>query len=649
MVISLEDAKSISEITSPFVKPIIETILKPQLKKLGDWIQKKDIENKVIDNFWENKFTKYLESVYANSSYMTTLVFPNQQTHLEDLYVPLTIISSRDHDTFKIDKLDYSLFEKYGKLIISDAAGMGKSTLLKKISISIIEQNKSIPILIALRKIDNSNSIIDEIFNQIDLIDKSFDKELIYKFLELGFFTILLDGYDEIPVDLQENVTSQISDFIKKATSNKFVITSRPEPTLTTFVDFQLFHIQPLQEKEAFQLIEKLDDLSQIKLGKKLINEIQEKNQQVKEFLVNPFLVSLLFKSYTYNKDIPSKKSTFYEEVYSCLFKHHDLSKEGFKRSKRSKLDILDFEIILRNIGFETSKLGKVIYSKDELIKYIKTAKDVNPSIEFKEQNYMEDLTTTVPLFSYEGDKIKWAHKSIQDFFAAKFISNHARKEEIISRILAANKYQYLNILDLLYELESKLFRKVIIKSLLESFINLNNIQFKENSYIEHEMIEDRISLCFGSKYYFMRMDSDLEFFEARKILYDAMGSRNINLSFTTIYHKWKICIFREDSIQKYIIKMLLTKNEDLFKKPAIYVEPKMIDLSALQISTPYIIDYNFESPLNTKQNYGVINYFLTYMVQNEYFLDINKCKKQLELINKEIELDASQDLLCDI
>src|SRR5699024_2334049 len=100
--------------------------------------------------------------------------------------------------------------------------------------------------------------------------------------------------------------------------------------------------------------------------------------------------------------------------------------KEGFKRPKRSRLDILDFEIILRDIAFETSKIGRVIYSKDEMIKYIISAKAKNTRIDFKEQNFFDDLTSTVPIFMMEGTKIKWAHKSIQDFFSAKYISNHS-------------------------------------------------------------------------------------------------------------------------------------------------------------------------------------------------------------------------------
>src|SRR5699024_9931633 len=285
MDINIENIKTLSELSKPVIDPIINSLIKPHIDRLNKWVSRRDKNQKVEDNFWESKFTKYLEQLYKDSLFVTTLVFPNSQTKLKDLYVPLTLLQANTYDRHRIKNFDYKLFEQYSKIIISDFAGMGKSTILKWITVCIIEQNKSIPILIELRKIDSQNSIVDEILNQINPIDNSFDKDLVYELLELGFFTILLDGFDEIPYDVQDKITVQLSDFIKKTSNNNFIITSRPESALSTFADFQMFYIQPLIEKEAYQLIEKLDKLSKVKLGKNLIDEIKERNTQVREFL----------------------------------------------------------------------------------------------------------------------------------------------------------------------------------------------------------------------------------------------------------------------------------------------------------------------------------------------------------------------------
>lgn len=653
MDINAEDIKLFSAIAKPIIDPIINTLIKPHIERLNKWVLKKNIDAKVEDNFWENKFTAYLETIYKDALYLTTLVFPNAQTKIKDLYVPLTLLQANNNDTFVIDKFDYSIFNKYNKIIISDFAGMGKSTLLKWITISIIEQNKGVPILIELRKIDDKNSLIEEIFNQINPLDESFDKELVYELLELGCFTILLDGFDEIPYDSQDRITSQISDFIKKTGNNNFIITSRPESALSTFADFQLFFIRPLKKTEAYLLIEKLDALSKVKFGKNLVEEINNKNTQVKEFLTNPFLVSLLYKSYTYNKDIPSKKITFYEEVYCCLFKHHDLSKEGFKRPKKCRLDIFDFELILREIAFSTSKIGKVIYTSDEMLKYISGAKNKNSKIDFKEINFYEDLTTTVPIFNIEGNKIKWAHKSIQDYFSAKYISNHSRKEEIIDVLYKSNKFNYLNILDLLYELEYRVFKKVIIKQVIEDYINFYESQYTIRPAIDKSAIDLRIALMFGSKFCFIKVEEEeLNFEQARRIFSELVGAdESFSIGATFHYTETSHYSLNEISLKKELVKILKIKNEDLFlddpKYPIIDTEDYV---EHFIYKKPYIFDDNLEEPYNDVKIFTTINQLMGRLIRDRgsmnYNLDYNKCKHRLEQINAELQKEESQDLL---
>jgi len=661
MEINLEDVKTFAEIAKPIIEPLISSLIKPKITRLNQWILKRDKEHKIEDNFWENKFSNYLENLYNNCLYIPTLVFPNSRTKIKELYVPLTLEEANKNKRYIIEVFDFNLFKEYNKIIISDYAGMGKSTILKWITVSIIEQNKSIPILIELRKVDRNNSLINEIINQINPIDKTFDKDLIYELLSLGSFTILLDGFDEIPFDIQYDVTVQMSDFIKKSGKNNFIITSRPEPALSTFADFQLFNIKPLENKEAFEIIGKLDLISNIKIKDNLISEVHEKNAQVKEFLSNPFLVSLLYKSYTFNRDIPSKKINFYEEVYSCLFKNHDLTKEGYKRPKKSNLDIFDFEVILRDIAFETSKIGRVIYTKDEFINYIKEAKQKS-SIEFNQNKYYEDLLTTVPLFIEEGQKIKWAHKSIQDFFSAKFISNHVRKEEIIFSIYKSEKHNYLNIIDLLFELEPKVFRKKITKNILESFITFYESQFQNKPKINQKIIDERIGLSFAAKFCILKIQNDIDSFEinvfdnARSIFAKAInGNDNFNAGITLTHSRPAYYFMNEYTFIKQIIIMLKEKNENIFFDKIQNQRNEITTLvRKLQDNIPYVIDDDCTALYNKENVFQSISYHMNSRLQKSftklnYSLDYAKCSKYLKIIELEINDDESMSFLINI
>lgn len=292
MNINLSDIKDIATIAKPFIDPIISTLIKPHIEKLGEWLKGKETESKVVNHYFENKFEDYLIRTFQKLVSINVLVFPNQQINIEDIYYPLTIDSTRDRTSKKLDEIDIDFIKSYQRLLISDTAGMGKSTLSKWIGLSLIKKGSSIPILIELKRLKSNHKVIDEIFNQINPIDKKFDRDLILKFLELGSFTILFDGFDEIEYNERESVIVDMKDFISKTYNNNYFLTSRPDSALSSFGDFQMFHIRPLRERESFDLIRRYDSISHYNIADKLIEEIQNKPSQIKEFLINPFLVS---------------------------------------------------------------------------------------------------------------------------------------------------------------------------------------------------------------------------------------------------------------------------------------------------------------------------------------------------------------------
>ena len=108
-----EELKTYTELAKPFVELLVTKILKPNLSKIGGWLKKKSIESNVVESYYENKFTDYINRTYSNCSIINTLVFPNQQIKIKDIYLPLTIVSTKDNERFTIgDKLNYETFFK---------------------------------------------------------------------------------------------------------------------------------------------------------------------------------------------------------------------------------------------------------------------------------------------------------------------------------------------------------------------------------------------------------------------------------------------------------------------------------------------------------------------------------------------------------
>lgn len=647
MEYTFNEIREFVTIAKPFTDPIISTFIKPKIEQLAKWLKSRNLENKVIDNYFENKFEEYLARTHHNCKNINILIFQNQQIKIEDIYYPLTIKCTKDNQSFRMEKLDLETLEPYKKILVSDTAGMGKSTIMKWVCLKIIEDKLGIPVLIELRNIKENNSILDEIFNQINPVEKSFDKDLIVKFLELGNFIILFDGFDEIQLKNQEAIIKDLREFINKTSNNLFILTSRPEGALAAFGDFQLFNILPLKKEESFELIKKYDSICPIKIGNKLIEDIETNFKQTQELLRNPFLVSLIYSTYTYNQDIPSNKATFYEEIYSALFKRHDLSKDGWTRPKKSKLDIQQFKTVVRQLAFDTAVLVEVTYSEPELLKNIEIAKSKCPGFNFNIVDFFDDLISAVPLFQRDGSKIRWAHKSLQDFFAADFIAFDSRKEDILTRIYTSNRDSFFNILQLFYEIDFKTFRNVIIRNLLVEYQKFYNETYRNIESVEKQIVDERKSLTFEKQFVIIDLADEslstkgidsiqnLDFFKHRSVRSIMLieNKRILAVSFTFKRQLWDLIIDKNESLILPIDYKKVKINFGKEKKIEINDKP---------------------SVANLPENFGDFNKLLASNYRSKedqisFMVNIDSVKSELELIEREIKKENSVDTFKDI
>ena len=578
---------------------------------------------------------------------MNVLVFPNQQILIQEIYQPLFLTSSGGYRTLNLKIFDKSHLKQFERVLISDTGGMGKSTLLKWIGASMIEQRASIPILIELKKLTKAHKIIHEICQQLGDVFGDFDKDIISRLISKGEFAFLLDGFDEIKDEFKDAVIADIKSFMQKSKDNFYVMTSRPESSLSAFGDFMKFNINPLSLNESYELIRRYDSVNINKIGEPLIKDIEERLLQVQEFLINPFLVSLLYKTYMYNKDIPSKKMTFYEEVVDALYKHHDLSKDGYKRDKKSGLDIEDFKTVLSQLAFDTAKTVEVEYYERELIKYLGVVKKKTIGIDFKIDYFIEDIELNVPLFNREGSILKWAHKSLQDYFAASFISSSPIKEKIIIAIYDTQKSNYLNILDFFYEMEIKITFHTILYDIAKSFVVFCDNSYKDIIGVSQELIRKRQAFAFDiSHVLFYTEDIDLHAgVEIDPVLnsYDSIR-RNIEIY---SYDYTRSSGFKNGSIHlssssfRHEVLSVFAKKGLTILKP--FSVPKNLRskaekaVTSLAFDTVYVLDDSKENPLNAP---GRFDYFTDLLINsdsksyNDFMLDYDSCAQLVRLVD---------------
>jgi hypothetical protein len=441
--------------TSSLVKSFIDQVVTPYLRG----VLSKRAEKTVKANL--SKYLKYIESkTRVISSVARSLPFP-----FEEVYEPLTV--QADGFSLEVDSYPRKLFEYSRCVAVTDEAGMGKSTLAKYILRCAIAERKNIPLLVELRRLRAGATLLESIceellgkFGEADNLDE------IKNLFSRGNFIFIFDGFDEVEEGLRPGLVKEINHLAAQFSFCYFLLSSRPEYSVSLFPEFAQVGIRKLTKSQADSLIKRYD--AGRGLAKLLIPKVSQVG--VQDFLGNPLLVTLLYRAFDHRNSVPPKRTSFFKQVYEALFQDHDLSKgDAYARKKESGLDREDFHKLIRAIGFETFKAGRVSYGSTEIADHIVNAmKRTEFSVDVKK--VLDDLLKAVPLFIRDGTEIKWCHKAFQEYFASQYIHCDLSdsRDTAIRRMYVSQEFQkYTEIFRFLGECDVVRLRDVCIEPLL--------------------------------------------------------------------------------------------------------------------------------------------------------------------------------------
>lgn len=630
-------------LTEKSVETFVETKIKPIFENWGKE------ESRAIE--LEECLSEYLLRCYGKNNIMTTIVFGRLQKTLEDLYIPLTLEEYRNKDKkWVIDENCYNILDNYSRILIVDMAGMGKSTIVKYFACQGVNLDKCIPIVIELRRLDKNQSILEYIQTQINSLDKNIKVEEVVDILKKGDFVIFFDGYDEIANENKSDILDTIQDFTSKATNTKIVITSREEEDLNSLGEYKSVSIKPLTKDEAYKLIEKYDNDGDI--SKKLIKRLKEDSSMdiLSEFLKNPLLVSLLYKTFEYKEEIPYKKIDFYEQVYAALFNDHDKTKGGaYVHEKKTKLDKYQFEQILRAFGFLALKEDKVEYSDQVIHQLLSQAIGRFSWLKVSVDNFLHDITHAVPFIQKDGNEYKWVHKSFMEYFASCFICYDSKEfeEKYIKKMSTdKNSIKYYNVLDFCYEMDTLNFRKYGVLPYLEMYVDKYDKSFesdyfktfeKEKLHLAKQVVSitDDIRIV---KYSLVEDNAPKYLDEYLKDF--AKGKNGVNCNI--INNAKQVLIVACNYINIVLYRIMIKKMPKLFKNVIISNE-----IPNIESNIEFCLNDDIENPINKNKK---LFFEIIEKVASEVFdesdtetkryeeLDYEKCKETIEEIRAEQE-----------
>lgn len=434
------------------VLPALMGLIGHNLKQLHDssidWGEQKWSE---IETKFNRNFTNYYRTVYRYYEKVPYLLSADNKVPLLDIYQPSFLIDERkeDDDGLLTDSLD-NLLREGDHIWIDGHGGIGKSTMLKYFLLKQLREGRKaddqrIPVYVELRRFNKAifrkDNFVD--FLYVLMQKENFDLELQYfKYMvEQGRFIFLLDAFDEVHSEFQEDLATLLSDFINQYHDNAVIISSRQlinhainHPNLLRF------ETQGLNQDQAISLVEKIE-IEGTSLSSESKEEFLDKladeafYEEYQSFIANPILLFLMLQTYNRNQDFPKEQSQFLLDSFDYLHEKHDKGKL-IPLARKLKTG-LHSEALLRLVSAFCYELyffdseDSYELSRHKLKDVLKQVGEYETVDGFELNDFLHDMTTCLSMLYREGDNYFFVHNVFKEFFAAYYLYQEFPPEEL--------------------------------------------------------------------------------------------------------------------------------------------------------------------------------------------------------------------------
>lgn len=449
-------------------------------------------------------FDAYLKNTYDTLNWKRTLASGDKSLCIigeNNMYVDIgayyTTPDDEEHDVDTSSvKTILSANDREDKIIVDGTGGAGKSMLMRYLFVDTVSRNAGdyIPVYMELAKITaDSMHEMDirafvhqsmEHYGKISLSDTVFDYSL-----EQGGYVFLFDGFDEVKEDGANAVLDALQKFSAKYSNNAFIISSRERLRLRSLSSFQIIHAKELSEEKAIEVAKKLPGHPDT-ISKFCENLKDSWFQKYYEFAKNPLLLTMMFITFEQNGDISNCLSDFYQDCFDALYNKHDsVHKVGFNRTFHCNISKHKFQIVFSYFCFHTWRQEIYDFSEDEMLELLeKSLKKQNLSV--SAEDYLKDLTDSLCIITCEGHRYRFAHRSFQTYFAAKYtrtLSDKQQKEFLMDKFdwdfHNSNVYYEDDYLALLNQVEHERFLNNLIEP---TFQNIISKYHSEQIFFQH-------------------------------------------------------------------------------------------------------------------------------------------------------------------
>ena len=367
----------------------------------------------------------YYENLYKKHSTYRSIISLSEDLSLKDTYVDLKFTAAGSGFSVVTGNELWKDIEPGARYLIRGGGGYGKSLFTKMCLIWTMESKSSrIAHYLDLKDVGNNNKpdILELLVEEIAPLSGGLSPVYISEILKSVESLVILDGFDEVRDEYRNSVLRAIERFSEAHPKASVIVTSRPHDSEASWNRFKIYDINQLDKSKAVELISSFPYDENVK--NKLILDIHDYIWKKHEsFLSVPLLCTMVIVVYSKDGFLLGSLSGFYQQTFEALLFRHDTTKNFFKRAFVSELNTSDFDEFFSAFCFHSYTESVYLFGAEKLSEYIERAKKTL-DLQVSTQNIKRDLVESTCLIVKEGSDYKFAHRSFQEYFSAKFAKN---------------------------------------------------------------------------------------------------------------------------------------------------------------------------------------------------------------------------------
>jgi predicted NACHT family NTPase len=426
-------------------------------------------EPKVREQINKWKTAQQAEKLRANIRQIGNIntIASKQSSTIDEIYFPAKIIGPKSFSKTIVHASELFAGKSRIALIIG-TAGQGKSVFLRYLCIQDLDLYGNIPLFVELRRISegkNLRTLLIEQLKTLGLGDVEPEATLNI-LLNSGKSRIFLDGYDEISREYSLQVKIEINQLLSQHEKLEVLVTSRPgaiSQHLKDSFDITQHDIAPIPATDHDAFFRKIGVDLETKV--RLIEAISRSKAEIKGLLSTPLMLTLLVITCGRQQDLPDSLPEFYDSLFNVLSSTHDGTKPGYTRQKATSLSNSDLERLFSAFCFVSkSQFKRNSLTTRQFEETLEKSKEIT-NTRCTTEGFRTDITETVCIMLNDGLETAFIHKSIQEYYAARFIhtlENKTHAEKILKRIEENGLFEWNNELQFLEDFRDRVYENTI-------------------------------------------------------------------------------------------------------------------------------------------------------------------------------------------